>query len=96
MKKCGESNGICILKEYFCDKRFNCPQSSSSHQYITNDETDCNYDTLGFEDTTLSPDSDSNETGFGISFGNLNLISFLILPLDLQLDFVGLSCKAMF
>ena len=77
-RKCGESShDVCILKDYFCDRRFNCPKSSS--QYLTYDELDCNYDRSRLDDTTLSPGHDVFEDGLGITFGNLNLISWTLI-----------------
>ena len=74
-RKCGQlSNDVCILKDYFCDRRFNCPRSSPS-QYLTNDELDCNYDRT----TTLPPGNDVFEDGLGITFGNLNLLSWTLI-----------------
>lgn len=75
-KECGDYSDECILKDYFCDRRFNCPLTS--HQpNVTNDELSCNYKKLGLEDTTLSPDQGDDE--LGITFGNLNLISLTLI-----------------
>ena len=77
LKKCGEPSDVCILKDYFCDRRFNCPNSTSHQQDQTNDELGCNYKRLGLEDTTLSPD-ESGDDGW-VTFGNLNLISLTLI-----------------
>jgi hypothetical protein len=80
MKKCGEFSDVCILKDYFCDRKFNCPQTSitSQKEFKTNDELGCKYKNLGLEDTTLSPDDASADDGW-VTFGNLNLISLTLI-----------------
>ena len=79
--KCGDSsdhkNQKCILKDYFCDRRFNCPRDPSSPPDTTSDELGCNYDKLGLEDTTKSPGLDDGGSSF--NFGNLNLISLTLI-----------------
>ena len=79
MKTCGEFSDVCILKDYFCDRRFNCPQSSntSHREDKTHDEVGCNY-RLGLEDTTLSPGDATADDGWE-TFGNLNLISLTLI-----------------
>ena len=76
--KCGDSSDdVCILKDYFCDRRFNCPRHPSSPLDTTSDELGCNYDKLGLEDTTESPGL--VDGGSSINFGNLNLISLTLI-----------------
>lgn len=78
---CGDSsdhkNQKCILKDYFCDRRFNCPRDKSSPPDTTSDELGCNYDKLGLEETTKSPGLDDGGSSF--NFGNLNLISLTLI-----------------
>ena len=83
--KCGEKDA-CILQDYFCDRRFNCPPdkyttsryfSDGRHEHRTFDERGCNYRKLGLEDTTGSPDNISDD-GSG-TFGDLNLVSLTLI-----------------
>ena len=78
VKQCGDFSDVCILKDYFCDRRFNCPQNTATSQGKTNDELGCNYNRLGLEETTLSPDDAAGDDGWE-AFGNLNLISLTLI-----------------
>jgi len=81
-RKCGNTDA-CILQDYFCDRRFNCPPDKFTSidigvdKHRTFDERGCNYQNLGLEDTTMSPDDLSND-GSG-AFGDLNLVSLTLI-----------------
>ena len=73
-RKCGGKEA-CILQDYFCDRRFNCPPEGFTDR--TYDESGCNYRKLGLEDTTMGPD-DMYDDGSG-TFGDLNLVSLTLI-----------------